>query len=284
MKLKLDHLMPTGSFKDRGAKVLISALKKLGIEEVVEDSSGNAGAAIAAYCAAAGIDCQIYVPESASGSKLKQIQAYGAEVVKVPGDRDDTSRAVKKACKNNYYASHIYNPLFFEGTKTIAHEIYQQIGIPKTMVIPAGNGTLLLGVYKGFYELGNLPKIIAVQSERCAPLTQESDDTTVSASSNPTGDTIAKGIAAKNPPRKLEMLKAISDSRGQVLTVSEDEIKSSRQALWNKGIFVETTAAVAVAGAIKLFDATSSFESTGTLKTDMQDVLVPLTGTGLKEF
>src|SRR4030043_2273549 len=98
--LKIDYLFPTGSYKDRGATVLISKLRELGIRKVIEDSSGNAGSAIAAYCARAGIECEIYVPESTSAGKLVQIQSYGATLEKVKGSREQTAeKAMESASK-----------------------------------------------------------------------------------------------------------------------------------------------------------------------------------------
>jgi len=200
--LKLDYLAPTGSFKDRGAFIMINKLKELGITEVVEDSSGNAGAAFAGYCAAAGITCSIYLPESTSAGKIKQISAYKANVVKIPGTRDDVAAAILKAAQTTYYASHVYNPLFFEGTKSLAYEIYEQVGIPDYVVVPVGNGTMLLGVYIGFKEIGKLPRIIAVQSHNCAPV--------YSKFNNQTGggirETVAEGIAVGKPKRIDEMI------------------------------------------------------------------------------
>ena len=176
--LKQDHLFPTGSYKDRGAAVLISKAKELGVPAVVEDSSGNAGCAIAAYCAKARIPCEIFVPEDTSPGKLAQIQLYGASLHKVSGSREDTARAVLNAAEKDYYASHSWNPFFFHGTKTFAFEICEQLGwkAPDTIIVPVGNGTLLLGVDIGFRELrqagitDKLPKIIGVQAAHCAPL------------------------------------------------------------------------------------------------------------------
>ena len=117
--VKLDYLCPTGSYKDRGASVLLTHLKALGVEAIVEDSSGNAGAAIAAYSARAGIHCTIYCPESTSQGKLKQISAYGAELKLVAGNRMATTEAVKLAAETTCYASHNWHPFFLEGTKTL---------------------------------------------------------------------------------------------------------------------------------------------------------------------
>jgi len=117
--IKQDHLFPTGSYKDRGASVLVSKIKELGVPRVVEDSSGNAGCAIAAYCAKAKVRCRIFVPQDTSPGKLAQIQSYGAELNKIPGSREDTARAAFRAAEKDYYASHSWNPFFFQGTKLL---------------------------------------------------------------------------------------------------------------------------------------------------------------------
>jgi threonine synthase len=268
--LKLDYLQPTGSFKDRGAWVMINMLKELGIREVVEDSSGNAAAAIAGYCAAAGIRCNIYLPESTSAGKIKQIEAYKANIVKVPGTRDDTARAVIQAAKNAYYASHVYNPLFFEGTKSLAYELYDQVGIPDYIFVPAGNGTMLLGAYTGFKELGKLPRIIAVQSQNCAPLAGRFYNRAVSRFA----PTIAEGIAIREPKRMAEMLAAVRESKGDIIAVNDESVLKAQAMLGGMGIYVEPTAGVAVAGMLQHFD--NGYDKNLT-------IVVPLTGSGLKK-
>ncbi|MFA5072786.1 MAG: threonine synthase [Nitrospirota bacterium] len=268
--LKIDYMNPTGSFKDRGAQVLINAVHERGIREVVEDSSGNAGAAIAGYCAAAGIRCNIYLPEDTSAGKIKQISAYKATIVKVPGTRADTSKAVLKAAESTYYASHVYNPLFFEGTKSLAYEIYDQIGVPDYLVVPAGNGTMLLGAYIGFQEIGKLPRIIAVQSNRCAPVFAKWKN-------QPPGEctpTIAEGIAIKEPKRIDEMINAIRQSNGDVITVDDDETKKAQDILAGMGFYMEPTSGAAVAGMLRYFP--EGYDKNLT-------IVVPLTGSGLKK-
>ena len=153
--VKQDQLFTTGSYKDRGATVLISQAAYLGVEAVVEDSSGNAGCAVAAYCARAGINCDIYVPADNSPAKLAQITRYGAGLKAIPGSREDTAAAVMQAAETTFYASHSWNPFFFHGTKTWAYEVCEQLGwhAPDTVILPAGNGTLLLGAAIGFKEL-----------------------------------------------------------------------------------------------------------------------------------
>ena len=271
LQLKLDYYMPTGSFKDRGAFTTVNMIKHLGIQEVVEDSSGNAGAAFAGYCAAAGIKCHIYLPASTSPGKIKQIAAYGANVVKVEGSRDDVSAAILAAAKNTYYASHVYNPLFFEGTKSLAHEIAEQSGIPDYIVVPAGNGTMLLGVYIGFKELGKLPKIIAVQSAKCAPVYAKYHGCEVAA---PT-PTVAEGIAVGKPMRIDEMIEAVRESGGEFITVEDNIVEQMQHELCEMGIYIEPTSGAAVAGALQYFKD----------KPELQDskIVVPLTGSGLKK-
>lgn len=269
--MKLDYLRPTGSFKDRGAYTLINKLKALGIKEIVEDSSGNAGAAIAAYAAAAGIKCSIYLPEATSQGKIKQIKSYGAEIIKVPGTRDDTSAAIVEAAKSTYYASHVYNPLFFEGTKSLAYELYEQIGhVPDYIFVPVGNGTMLLGLYQGFMEIGKLPKLIAVQSDKCKPVYDEFKGLEKS----PIESTLAEGIAVGKPMRLKEIVKVIEHSQGDVITVSDEEVVKYQEVLGRKGIYAELTSATALAGAVKYFPKG---------KPDNYDVVIPLTGMGLKK-
>jgi threonine synthase len=148
-------LNPTGSFKDRGSAVLVSALKAAGVEEVVEDSSGNAGASLAAYAARAAIQARIYVPEYASGPKRLQISAFGAQVVQIPGPRSATAEAVQREAKEGIaYASHAYLPHGIAGIATIAFEIAEQLkGSPGTVITPVGHGTLLLGLHRGFHAM-----------------------------------------------------------------------------------------------------------------------------------
>ena len=124
--LKMDYFMPTLSFKDRGAAVLIAHCKSIGVDQVVQDSSGNAGNAVAAYCAKAGIACEIFVPEGTSPKKIDMIRAHGAVCTVVPGSRDhcaDVCRA-KVEQEGVYYANHVYNPFFYEGTKTYIYEVF----------------------------------------------------------------------------------------------------------------------------------------------------------------
>jgi len=263
--VKLEHLSPSGSYKDRGAALLLSRIRELGIERVVEDSSGNAGAAIAAYAAAAGVHADIYVPAENSPDKLSQIRAYGAALVPVKGNRSDTAAAALRAAQEHYYASHVWNPYFLEGTKTWAFEVWEQLGFraPETVVLPAGNGTLLIGSYRGFSELRTagcidvVPKHVAVQTAACAPLAsrfysrqsgKEDDARSGAHRIQDHGKTAAEGIAIAEPPLMEEMLEAVIATGGTVLTVGEEEIRRALYDAVRSGLYIEPTAAAALAG------------------------------------
>ncbi len=240
---KLDFVMPTLSFKDRGAAVLMSAAAAVGVRHVVADSSGNAGASIAAYAARAGIDAEVFVPEAAPVGKLGSIRRFGATLRKVPGDRAAAAAAaIERVAETGWmYASHAWQPLFTQGTKTVAFEIWEQLGhrAPETVVVPVGNGTLLLGAALGFSELqaaglaDRLPRLVGVQAERCAPLIGR----------EPCGSTVAGGIAVAEPPRRKQILEAVSRTGGTLIAATEEAIEPARQQLAVAGIDVELTAA-----------------------------------------
>jgi len=274
--LKLEYLFPSGSYKDRGASVLISRARELGVTQVVEDSSGNAGAAIAAYSARAGITCEVYVPESTSPAKLAQIAAYGATVRGVRGSREEAASAAWQAAQSLYYASHVWNPYFFHGTKTFAFEVVEQLGWrpPDVVVIPTGNGTLLYGAYLGFCELRDagvierLPRLIGVQAANCAPLCHAWQGGGASIAEIVATETVAEGIAIARPARAQQCLEAVRATGGWFVTVSEDEIVGALRAIHHRGIYCEPTSATALA-------ALDKFEVSGAIVT-------PITGHGLK--
>jgi len=277
--VKHDHLFPTGSYKDRGASILVSKVKELGLTQVVEDSSGNAGAAIAAYCANAGIGCHIYVPDTASCAKLLQIRHYGAQLHTVQGGRVKTAQAAQQHAHDLYYASHSWNPYFFHGTKTFIFEVIEQLGwnAPDVLMLPVGNGTLLYGAFLGIQELlrekiiDSSPRIIGVQAKNCAPIAQA-----WCTHKNPNKNirvkkTIAEGIAIEHPIRIHDILHAVQETKGEILTVTEKEIREALQLLHRNGYYVEPTSSVPFA-ALKKYHTTTN-----------QVVILPLTGHGLKQ-
>ena len=300
--VKVEYQMPTLSFKDRGAAVLIAKAKALGVSRVIADSSGNAGTAIAAYAARAGIVCDVYVPASASAKKLKQIAAHGASVHAIPGSREDTAAAAIAAVEQEgiFYASHVYNPFFFQGTKTYAFEIWEQLSgsIPAVLVLPVGNGTLVLGTYYGLQDLlragliEQMPRILAVQAEGCAPLAQafqQGKDVAVPVVN--TG-TEAEGIAIAAPARSRQILAAVRATQGAIITVSDAAITSARAVLAERGFYVEPTAAAPYAGFLAYRDALLNnslsvnqpplFSVDLPNKSPTEQVVIPLCGAGLK--
>ena len=260
--IKQDQLFPTGSYKDRGASVLISQAKATGIRAVVEDSSGNAGCAVAAYCARAGITCDIYVPDDTARGKLAQIQLYGAHLKRIPGSREDTAAAVMAAAKNTFYASHSWNPFFFHGTKTWAYEVVEQLGwqAPDSVILPAGNVTLLLGAEIGFRELAaagiidHLPRLVAVQSAGCAPLAEMFNRGLAQVPAIDKEDTLAEGIAIATPVRGAQITAAVRASGGRFITVSDDEIRASLRAISRQGYYIEPTSAAVTAAVRRYVD------------------------------
>ncbi|MEV8623096.1 threonine synthase [Streptomyces sp. NPDC051079] len=249
---KLDFLMPTLSFKDRGAVMLAELARRLGPDTVIADSSGNAGTAIAAYCARAGLDCAVYVPEGTSAKKLEQIRAHGARTVVVPGDREATARAARAAADapGVFYASHVYNPHFLHGTKTYVYELWEELGgrLPDTLVLPVGNGTLLLGAALAVEELygqglvERRPALVAVQAEAVSPLAAAfhagAEELTGPAAARPT---LAEGIAIPAPPRAAQILRAVRASGGTFRTVTEEQIRAAQLDLARRGLYVEPT-------------------------------------------
>ncbi len=278
--LKIDFLFPTGSYKDRGATVLLSKVKELGIRRVVEDSSGNAGSAISAYSAQAGIQCEIYVPHNTSSEKLAQIEAYGAVLKRIEGSREETARKAIEAADQIYYASHCWNPFFLHGTKTFAFEVWEQLGwkIPDTLVLPVGHGTLFLGAFIGFKELREagmikrIPRLVGIQSMACAPLYQAWEKGLEEPPLIQKKETIAEGIAIAEPVRGRQILKAIRETGGEILTVSEEEIRRSLMEMGKRGYFIEPTSAATIAGLRKYLRK----------KGKKEKVVSTLTGMGLK--
>jgi threonine synthase len=277
--LKLEYLAPTGSFKDRGASVLLSRLKEMGIEEILEDSSGNAGCSLAAYSAAAGIRCRVLVPENIPEGKALQIASYGAILERIPGSRDDVAREALHRAESMFYASHNWQPFFIEGTKTFAYEVVEQMSpLPDVIFYPLGNGSLLGGSYKGFMEMkamgwiDKVPRLIGVQAASHPPIYEE---VTGKKSSSPAGKTIAGGIAIGKPTRLKQITEVIREAHGTVVIVKDDQVREAQRDLARRGYLVEPTAAAALAGYRVWRDTQEQKE---------HNVLIPLTGSGLKDL
>jgi threonine synthase len=271
--LKIDYLMPSGSFKDRGAVLLAALARRLGVPRMVADSSGNAGTAVAAYAARAGIACQVYVPAATSAGKVAQLRAYGAAVRQIPGSREDTADAAADAADQpgTFYASH-------------AFELWEQLGgrLPATLVLPVGNGTLVLGAYLGCRDLldqgliRRLPQIVAVQAAGCAPLAQAFRDGQAAPAAIVGEPTVAEGIAIARPARGAQILAAVRDSGGMIVTVTDDQVNAAHGALARAGLYVEPTAAACWAALQAGLIDTSLRPDGG------PTAIAPLCGSGLK--
>jgi threonine synthase len=249
---KCEYSNPSGSFKDRGSAMLVSFLLSRGVKEAVEDSSGNAGASFAAYAARAGIKARVFAPDGTSGLKRKQIEAYGAELIGVPGPRIAAAQAALKAADDGAaYASHAYLPHNLEGYATCAYEIVDQLGsAPGAVIVPAGQGGLLLGLGRGFVALqaagriGELPALIGVQAAACAPLAALFEVGLVGLDLVTEGPTVAEGVRVRTPLRAEAVLKMVEASGGRFVAVAETEILPGRDALARLGFYVEPTSAL----------------------------------------
>lgn len=273
--LKMDYMMPTLSFKDRGSAVLMAHLKAIGVKRVVQDSSGNAGKSIAAYAARAGIACEIFVPSGTAENKIDKIKSFGADVTVVEGTRDHCAEVCRQKVSDDkvYYASHVYNPFFYEGTKTYLYEVYETLKrLPKYLFVPVGNGTLLIGILRAIEDLmrthliKSAPKVVMVQSACCAPLAISAlKQSKVPAFVTPQF-TLAEGIAIGKPMRGMEILEGIAHLNGDAVMVSEQEIEKAHRLLAQKGIYCEMTTAATFAGYLKYCDAHGQ----------ITDVLIPI--------
>ena len=279
---KLEWFSPTGSFKDRGASAMMSFLKHQDIQEVVEDSSGNGGAAIAAYGAAAGISVNIVAPSNASPPKIAQIRSYGAKIHLIPGTRAKAEQAALEMAKNIFYASHNWHPFFLQGTKTLGYELWEDLGFraPDNIIIPTGAGSNVLGCYMAFMELLEakqilkLPKIFVVQPKNCCPIVACWQDGMQALDSLIVTKTIAEGTAINKPIRLTKVLDILKKTNGGGLAVTEEEILEATFELSRSGFFVEPTCASAAVGLEKL-------RAKNLIGSDETTVVV-LTGSGLK--
>jgi threonine synthase len=280
--LKCEWFNPTSSFKDRGASVMLSLLRAQGIESVLEDSSGNGGAAVAAYAAAGGMRATIMAPSSTSPAKTVQMRAHGAAVELIPGTRQDTADAAVARSASVFYASHNWHPFFLQGTKTLAYELWEDLAFraPDNVITPCGAGSNVLGCEIGFAELlraggiETMPRIFAAQPANCAPIAAAflaGTDEPVATEISPT---IAEGTAIAQPIRLREVIGTLRESRGGAVQLTETEIGEATLDLARIGIYVEPTSAQVAAAWRKLLE-------TGTITPEQTTVLV-LTGSGLK--
>ena len=279
VRFKLDALLPTGSFKDRGATVLASHLRRIGRRRVIVDSSGNAAAALSGYSAAGGLECAVFAPASTSPGKLVQSRAFGATVTLVEGNREDVARAAQDAAARDstaFYASHNWHPVFVEGVKTWMLEVWEQLGgrQPAACFVPTGGGSALVGAWRAIQALpGDPARIFAAQPTASSPVVRAIERGGDIAPVTP-GVSIAEGTRIGAPARTAQIMSAIRETDGGARAVSEDEIVEALRELWRQGLYVEPTAAIGAAAFRQMVLAGDALPN--------GEIVVLLTGSGLK--
>jgi threonine synthase len=279
---KLEWFNPTGSFKDRGSAVMLSFLRQIGVDTILEDSSGNGGSSMAGLGAAGGMRVKILAPASTSPAKIAQARAYGADMQLVEGPREDSEAEAIRQSEDTFYASHNWQPFFLEGTKSLAYELWEDLGFraPDNVVIPVGAGSSLLGCAFGFRELREagqitkLPRLFATQPLNCSPIDASFKAGVDTPVARDVRKTVAEGTAIKHPMRLREIIGALRESGGDTVALKEDEIIAALRRLARQGLFAEPTSASAAAALDKLSEA-------GSIKAN-ETTVVLLTGNGLK--
>ncbi len=284
--IKDDTGLPTGSLKDRASALVVAKAVEYGRSTVTTASTGNAAVAMAAMCAAAGLRAVIFCPASAPPAKLAQMLAFGATVLPVDGTYDDAYALSIEATREFgwYNRSTAYNPFTIEGKKTVAFEIREQLGgrAPDAVVVPTGDGVILAGVHKGFADLRDMglvtrvPRLIAAQAEGSAAiglsLSEPGDDVRALDEARTLADSIRVAIPAAGRWAK----RAIRETGGAAVTVSDDEILRAIGLLGSTtGIFAEPASAAAIAAVVK-------GAAGGAIGRD-ETVVALVTGTGLKD-
>ncbi len=244
--LKIEGANPTGSFKDRGMTCAVSAAVREGAEAVICASTGNTAASAAAYAAKAGLTGAVIVPEGkiATG-KLAQALMHGARVVALRGNFDEALRLVRELVDRHPIALvNSVNPFRLEGQKTAAFELLDDLVELDLLCIPVGNAGNVTAYWKGFREAGASPRLFGFQAEGAAPLVHGKPV------ENP--ETVASAIRIGNPARWEEAMAAMTESRGEIRAVSDDEILEAYRLLAaREGVFCEPASASSVAGLLK---------------------------------
>lgn len=267
----------TGSFKDKESLISINKALEFDYKQVYTVSSGNGAISACAYSAKAGLICKCFIPGKTSQAKQEMIKIFGGEIIKFHGLYEDVYKKVIEINPKGYHVTSGVNPYGNEGDKITAFEIWESISVPDYIVVPCGNGGNLYGIWKGFYELKllgltkSIPKMIGVQIEGAAPLKEALIQNKIVISLASISDSIAEGIVAKESYTAPKSLKALNQSGGEIITVTEKEIKKAAKQIQEKEvIFAEPTAVSAFAALPKLKCSPKS------------KVVVILTGTGMK--
>lgn len=286
LHLKNDTLLPTGSLKDRSNAVGISRAVEEGREVAAVASTGNAAASVAAYAAKAGLQSVVLIPEATAPEKVIQASSYGARIVRVKGDYDETARLYGKALRTyGWYNCLSSNPFRNEGKKSYAYEIWADLDgrVPDWILHPTAGGTGPAACWKGWnelYRLGwvtTLPRIVVVQAAACAPIVRAFEQGWDEVMPVEPHETIAESIRVGSPSTVAwRALQAVRDSGGVALALSEEEILRGQILLAREaGIFAEPAGAISLGAAIRLAQE-------GVIRRDHLVVAV-ITGHGLKQ-
>ena len=264
--LKDESLNPTGSFKARGLSVAVSKAKEMGIKSCIVPTAGNAGGALSAYCAKAGIAATVIMPKHTPLIFQQECILYGAEVILVEGLINDCGKLAKsiQQQKDVFDMSTLKEPYRLEGKKTLGYEIAEQFNwqLPDVIIYPTGGGTGLIGIWKAFKEMiamgwieNRLPKMIAVQSANCQPIIYSWKGLHTDASSYKGKASLANGLAVPNPFGEDLIMQTLKESGGFALTVTESEMISGvKELAASEGILVAPEGAAVWKGLLKLVD------------------------------
>jgi threonine synthase len=261
--LKDETRNPTHSYRDRAAALLTSDALCSGYKALVCATNGNMGASLAAYCAKAGLICHVVVPKVVDVGKLAQMLAYDAVIREYGSIVDESIRKANVLAKESgwYQATAELNPLVVEAQKTIAYEICEQQGVPEWVLVPMGSGGTIYSLWKGFKELkklgltDTLPKFVGVQPEGCAPIVGELNKTKAALPNGCSPSTRALAVLVSEPLQVELASKAINESRGFAVTVSDSEILTAELQLAKfEGVFAEPASSATVAALKKLAD------------------------------
>lgn len=276
---------PTGSFKARGMAVAVSRAVELGARSLTAPSAGNAGCALAAYAAKAGVEAHVYMPRDVPRSFVAQCHAFGAHVHLIDGLITDCGRAsIEDAAKyGRFDLSTLKEPYRLEGKKTLGYELAEQMGwtLPDVIVYPTGGGTGLVGMWKAFDEMETMgwidakrPRMVSVQSTGCAPIVRAFDEGKDSATMWEGAATVADGLRVPTAVGDILMLRAIRESKGTALAVSDDELlKAATTIARTEGIFAAPEGGATLAAFIEL-------RNSGSIRDGERTVLFN-TGSGL---
>jgi len=285
--VKEEGANPTGSFKARGLALAVTMAKHYGLKKLAVPSAGNAAGALAAYAAAAGIEANIFMPKDVPFANYVEAKMYGANVTLVDGLISDCGRMVaeRKEREGWFDISTLKEPFRIEGKKTMGYELVEQLGweYPEAVFYPTGGGVGLIGMWKAFAELeelgwvtpGKRPKMVAVQSAGCAPVTRAFEQHAKVSEMWENAATFASGLRVPKPYGDYIMLEILTESDGAALAFTDEEILASlRDWAKNEGIFLSPEGAAATAAYDHLL-------KTGFLKPEDRVVLFN-TGAGLK--